>query len=134
RPAAFVMENVKGLLSSKVGGGYMFPRILDDLNHPLKALGRRGGSPRYNIFSLTTSSLLASGELPGRDFVLRSEVCGVPQSRHRVIRLGLREDVRSIPTILDASPKLVTVEEVIGDLPPLRSGLSVGEDSPAAWL
>ncbi|MFX7506969.1 DNA cytosine methyltransferase, partial [Acinetobacter baumannii] len=27
-PAAFVMENVKGILSSKVGGELMFPRIL----------------------------------------------------------------------------------------------------------
>jgi DNA (cytosine-5)-methyltransferase 1 len=32
-PAAFVMENVKGMLSSKVDGGGIFSRVLDDLEN-----------------------------------------------------------------------------------------------------
>jgi len=34
RPAIFVMENVKGLLSSRVSGRMIFPQILADLEHP----------------------------------------------------------------------------------------------------
>ncbi len=34
RPAVFVMENVKGILSSKVAGEQMFPQILRDLADP----------------------------------------------------------------------------------------------------
>ena len=39
-PAVFVMENVKGILSSKLGQHELFPRILDDLRRPGVALGR----------------------------------------------------------------------------------------------
>lgn len=39
RPAEFVMENVKGILSSKVDGTPIFPRKLEDLRSPR---GRRG--------------------------------------------------------------------------------------------
>ena len=31
QPEVFVMENVKGILSSKVDGQYIFPRVLEDL-------------------------------------------------------------------------------------------------------
>ena len=43
-PAAFVMENVKGILSSRVNGELMFPKILEDLSRP----GGRHG-PKYNL-------------------------------------------------------------------------------------
>ena len=43
KPEVFVMENVKGILSSKVSGTPVFPTILADLKHPGKALGKIGG-------------------------------------------------------------------------------------------
>lgn len=59
------------------------------------------------------------------NYLIRSEEFGIPQARHRVILIGVREDIKQIPDILDKNiyPK-VSVKEVIGDLPKLRSGLS----------
>ena len=50
RPEAFVMENVKGILSSKVGDQRIFPKLLEDLRCPNKALGKRSTRQgRYRI-------------------------------------------------------------------------------------
>ena len=49
-PEAFVMENVKGILSSKIQGQHIFPTILEDLADPAKALSKRSGA-RYRIFA-----------------------------------------------------------------------------------
>src|SRR6056297_2102279 len=43
RPAAFVMENVKGMISSRVDGGGIFQRVLEDLS---------GAGDGYNLFPL----------------------------------------------------------------------------------
>ena len=45
RPRAFVMENVKGILSSRVGGERIFPKILKDLADPEAALGLSTSGP-----------------------------------------------------------------------------------------
>ena len=39
RPEIFIMENVKGILSSKVNGKSIFPKLLRDLQCPDLALG-----------------------------------------------------------------------------------------------
>ena len=57
------------------------------------------------------------------DFVIRSELYGIPQKRHRVIILGVRSDIDSCPDILKPQ-KPVTVYDAISDLPKLRSSLS----------
>jgi DNA (cytosine-5)-methyltransferase 1 len=69
------------------------------------------------------------------DFIIRAEDHGVPQARHRVILIGIREDhLAKVPdTLLRPSPA-PTVREVIADLPRLRSGLSKEPDSFAAWV
>lgn len=78
-PAVFVMENVKGLLSAGHSGRNMFDLIISDL--------RMGGQYRVR-------SLVVGDEVPQpRDFVIRAEEYGIPQKRHRVILLGIREDV-----------------------------------------
>ena len=51
------------------------------------------------------------------DFLIRSEEYGVPQNRHRVIIIGIREDINVKPEILTKSDNPVTLEDVIGDLP-----------------
>jgi DNA (cytosine-5)-methyltransferase 1 len=132
RPEAFVMENVKGILSSRVDGQRVFPRILEDLSHPGRALGKRGGKG-YTIYALgtdaSTDDLVHSS---GSDFVVRSELFGIPQARHRVILLGVRNDLNVRPPAL-TSQQQQAAGNVLGDLTPLRSGLSKGTDSPNLW-
>lgn len=131
RPHVFIMENVKGILSSKVGGQQIFHSILRDL-----------ASSGYQIHSLVTDTCFHQGDDPAdvdaREFIVRSELHGVPQARHRVILLGIREDVYNAkgagwkPSVLKNAPP-VSVFEAIGDIPPLRSRISRGKDDEKQW-
>jgi len=60
---------------------------------------------------------------------------GVPQRRQRVIVVGIRSDLASSASkaSIDVSGTRRTVANAIENLPPLRSGLSRGCDSNAAW-
>ncbi len=49
-PTVFVMENVKGLLSSKVNGERVFDLIKNDLKNPA-AVFENVNSPKYNLYS-----------------------------------------------------------------------------------
>lgn len=126
QPAVFVMENVKGLLSSTNNGIGMFGQILHDLRHPSLDL-------TYEIRSLVVDGR-GSKILP-RDFVIQAEKYGIPQKRHRIILLGIRSDVvpRTDHAVLEQTQP-VTVRDAIGDLPPVRSRISPARlDSPEAW-
>mgnify|MGYP002074938698 CR=1 FL=1 len=72
-PPAFVMENVKGVLSSKIGGESIFERILSDLQHPALALDLdRTFQPRYRLFSVSARLNAQRHLFPQRqDFVVR---------------------------------------------------------------
>ncbi len=133
QPHVFVMENVKGILSSKIEGHHIFPQILADLKNPGKALDL-GSNANYKIYSLVVPA--EDPENPEykdfRDFIIRAEQYGIPQARHRVILLGVRTDIEGKPGVLSESPK-VNVEDVIGHLPKLRSGVSKVKDSEANW-
>jgi DNA (cytosine-5)-methyltransferase 1 len=124
RPTIFVMENVKGLLSSTNAGQGTFDRILRDL------AGTAHG-PQYEIHSLVTD-LNDSAYSPG-DFVIRSERFGIPQRRHRVILLGILKgsgfESKSFKRLSEDDP--ISTIDAIGDLPKLRSGISrfKGDDS-----
>ena len=143
-PSAFVMENVKGLLSSKHGGEQIFQRILDDLRMPGKALDDyqpRNPNVEYKLFPLGTSRQQHLGlydDPPAESFVLRTEDLGLPQARHRVIIVGLRLDrvERSQEALLPlAGPtEHTTLSDVLQELPRLRSGLSRSTDSDSAWM
>ncbi|MDW8206850.1 MAG: DNA cytosine methyltransferase, partial [Chloroherpetonaceae bacterium] len=124
-PQVFVMENVTGILSSLYRGENIFLRILDDLRCP------EGGNRAYRIYSLTTRRIADECYVPG-DYVVRCERYGIPQKRHRVILIGVREDLTGTPAMLSPGEQ-IPVEQVIGDLPPLRSQLSRESDSPACW-
>jgi DNA (cytosine-5)-methyltransferase 1 len=122
RPAAFVMENVKGILSSKVGGVQIFSKILEDLQRPG---GKKG--PRYQIIPLLVPM---SGRIPssGSSYLLRAEELGVPQARHRVVLLGLSEGFQVRPeSLLVSQEDRYSVEDVIRGLPKLRSGITDAE-------
>lgn len=125
-PPVFVMENVKGLLSSRHSENSIFDLILSDLKLPRPAL-------EYEILSMAVTR---EGHLNPSDFVLRAEKYGVPQKRHRVILVGVRRDVAERGFRLQplAEQARVTVQEAIYDLPRLRSGISpASRDSADDW-
>ncbi|MFN5129012.1 MAG: DNA cytosine methyltransferase [Sphingomonadaceae bacterium] len=136
RPAAFVMENVKGMLSSSVDGVPIFGKVLENLRSA-------AGADSYRLLALSPQRH-ASGRLPlepvPSDFILRAEDFGVPQSRHRVIILGVRRDLadgidenRLCDARLQPHERQARVSDVLDGMPPLRSGLSRGQDSAVAW-
>lgn len=136
QPPVFVMENVKGLLSAKLNQQSTFQRIIADLQNPFLAMfGTSNGKHlSYKLFSISRRS---SGNLfnepDPEDFIVRSEEYGIPQARHRIIILGIRSDVyHADPNLLQTTPK-VPIENVLGDLPRLRSGLSKEIDSADEW-
>ena len=137
-PAVFVMENVKGLLSATLNDQHLFRLILDDLRNPSLALERAGRSAkgggsnhRYRVYSPVSGLELSDGDLPKT--IVRCEKYGIPQARHRVILVGVRDDIGAIlPEALQEKTK-VCVKDVLGGMAPLRSGLSRGLDSPEAW-
>ena len=137
RPAVFVMENVKGILSSSVGGQRIFHTILKDLADPDLAVGERKSRGGYRIHSLTCGTYFERSMLPDdidpRNFVVRAEEYGIPQARHRVILLGVRDDIEIAPSPLKRSLQMMSVYDAIRALPPLRSRLSKQEDSPELW-
>jgi DNA (cytosine-5)-methyltransferase 1 len=134
RPAAFVMENVKGMLSSTLNSELIFKRISEDL---------RQAGDGYILVALAPRSqqqqdLIWTSPHPS-DFIVRSEDFGLPQARHRVIIVGIRKRDFDPQAILDAGPlltnvsKTVVVEDVLGGMPRLRSGLSQN-DSRDEWV
>jgi DNA (cytosine-5)-methyltransferase 1 len=116
-PAIFVMENVKGLLSAKVGDQKVFHWILNDLKDPSKLFPGKE-SPKYKLYSLVTDNVKKD-----KDFLIKAENYGIPQRRHRVILLGIRDDINAKPGFLKKKEE-VTLDSVIGGLPEIRSRLN----------
>lgn len=128
-PPVFVMENVKGLLSSRHEGEWMMQRIMNDLRHPKEGL-------RYRLLSLTSEAPTREGSQPPepRDFVVACERFGAPQRRHRIIILGVREDL-SVADFRPLKPraKPLTLRKALLGMPRIRSRLSDAPDSAKAW-
>lgn len=133
QPDVFVMENVRGILSAKIDGEIMFPRILKDLRTPGRIT--KITTPRYKIFSLVVNAKDPINPTydDSTDFLIKSENYGVPQARHRVILLGVREDLERVPETLTSFETQPTVEQVLADLPQLRSGFSKRKDNATDW-
>lgn len=132
RPAAFVMENVKGMLSSTVESRHVFEMLVEDLS----SLGT-GRGHHYELRAIRVENGKASLQEAVRpaDFIVRAESFGVPQRRHRVIIVGIRSDLatRAADVQVNVSARTQTVSDVIGMMPALRSGISRGLDDAAAW-
>lgn len=128
-PPIFVMENVKGLLSSSTDEhGGMFAKIKSDLEN-------RDGEHQYTIHSVVSDK--EPDQLSPRDFVIQAEQYGVPQKRHRVILVGIRDDYfdPSVKLHMLQESERVTVGEALADMPKLRSGISPSRDDSATdWL
>jgi DNA (cytosine-5)-methyltransferase 1 len=138
-PALFVMENVKGLLSATLRNRRMFDRIHEDLASPGRVLLHRSAKRRqhrYNILSLAAGGDLFNDTDVG-DYVVHAERHGLPQARHRVILVGVRDDLVTNRNSAEAwLPQLDETPacKVLDRMPALRSGLSAGIDSPDTWL
>jgi DNA (cytosine-5)-methyltransferase 1 len=132
RPEVFVMENVRGILSAKVGGRRIFEDILRDLRHPGRVVAG-SGTPHENLEYRIHSLVVEGEDLKPEDYLIRSEQYGVPQTRHRVILLGVRSDIACRPGVLQPATASVTVRQMLLDLPDVRSRLSRVKDSPEAW-
>jgi DNA (cytosine-5)-methyltransferase 1 len=140
KPAVFVMENVKGILSSKIAGESIFKQILQDLVDPNKALGDPVSGTKYRICSLVTGQSFGPGDdvnkVDPRGFIIKAEEHGIPQARHRVILIGIAlDDAGDIPEyggVPEISVRVGT-KQVLGDLPELRSRLTKQRDDGEAW-
>ena len=132
RPAVAVMENVKGMLSARRNGELIFPEVMRRLQHA-------GGTDEYRLFALASRSGAQSSHdgLMPEDFLVRAEEHGVPQTRHRVFVICVRRDVAGalaeehLPR-LEPERDPVSVDDIIGAMPRLRSRLSRGDD-PNSW-
>lgn len=122
-PSVFVMENVKGILSSKINNDYIFHSILKDLANP--SCTKKG--PKYRIHSLSCDTFFENGMDPEsidpRKYIICAEDYGIPQARHRVILLGIREDLGVTPKTLRKTLS-TNVNDAIASLPRIRSTLS----------
>jgi DNA (cytosine-5)-methyltransferase 1 len=132
-PAAFVMENVRGLLSSSLKKKQIFDLIRRDLEL---------AGPGYKLLALNPQKdqmpELFESPIDASDFVVRAEDFGVPQARHRVIVIGIRGDLAErltsssdIPLLKPRSER-ATVRQVLESMPRLRTGLS-RNDSQENW-
>lgn len=97
-PKAFVMENVKGLLSMQ--NGQVIKTIVEEFSNA----GFCGYNVEYKI--------------------LRASDYGVPQNRERVILIGFRKDLNIQPIHPEPinQDHFVTVDEAISDLPQIEAG------------
>src|SRR3546814_15886675 len=113
------MENGKGLLSSSVdGSAKIVEQVLSDLG------GSRPEGGKYRLLAVASrtkgQTRLEVGVSDARDFLVRAEEFGVPQARHRVIIVGIREDIAEAvgPDVLsvrmEAAEEPATVRDEIG--------------------
>jgi len=129
------MENVKGLLSSRrIKKQNTFDLIISDLKRPLDVDAKYTNGPLlYKLFSISKKRPENLYEIKPEDYIVRSEDYGIPQARHRIIIFGIRSDIfNSDPAILEKTDQ-VSIDDVISDLPKLRSGLSKEADSAKEW-
>lgn len=135
-PAVFVMENVKGMLSSLVDGEKIFDKVLSDLGAAC------GGD--YQLVTLAPR-VHTGADLNGRcpapaEFIVCAENYGLPQARHRVIVVGIRKDFAECLSaaevkkgLLGPSTARATLRDVLHGMPKLRSGISGLPDSAETW-
>lgn len=131
-PPVFVMENVKGLLSSTLKGQLVIDQIIRDLKHPAG-----NGKLRYNLYSFvgrhSNRGVFNDVQTDASDFLIHSEDFGIPQARHRLIILGVRSDIKIAPEYLKKAKTPVPLRSVISDLPKIRSSVSRRKNQQRKW-
>ena len=107
-PDIFVMENVKGLLSARHNGQGVFEHIYADMQ-----------DAGYEI-----RSLVVKDPQNPVDYVVEAEKYGIPQMRHRVILLGVKEGSGMSTGILVPSREM-SLRSALCGLPKIRSAFSM---------
>lgn len=95
QPTVFVMENVTGLLSATLENRKIFEKILADLQYPA------GPDSKLHYHIVPVVSPEPGKEADPNDprrFIVRCEQYGVPQQRHRLILIGLRDTLKQSST------------------------------------
>jgi DNA (cytosine-5)-methyltransferase 1 len=137
-PSIFVMENVKGLLSSKHKGSRILERIKQDLQRPRNVSGAtpRRHKNRKLVYELHPLWAPAERDLlnepSNKDFIVEAEKQGIPQARHRLFIIGLRKDLKLSMQHLEKSEGTLNAWGVLKDLPELHSTLS--KQKNLGWL
>ena len=133
QPSIAVLENVKGMLSAEHYGERVFPNVVNSLMNA-------GGPDRYRLFSLDPyfQGMEWGVWLQSKDFLIEAEQYGVPQIRHRLFIVCIREDIaEKIPAdlmpMLEKSERVATVHDVLGAMPKLRSRLKNETDDGLTW-
>ncbi len=133
RPAIFLMENVKGMLSSSIQNRKIFEMLMEDLS----SLGT-GKDHLYDLRSIVINENHAyfKESTKPEDYIIRAETFGIPQRRHRLFIVGIRSDLSSRATevSIEIDRTERTVKDIIGNLPKLRSGISKGQDNFGDWV
>ena len=88
-PRVFVMENVVGMIKGKMKGRFI------EIMNKLKSLG-------YNV----------------KCKKMNSKYFGVPQSRERLIFIGVRADLNKVPVFPIPNSKIISAYEAIKDIKP----------------
>lgn len=137
-PSIFVMENVKGLLSSKHQGTAIIDRIRSDLGNPrdaieVKPLRRKRGKVEYDLYPLwKPEKEPKNAKEENKAHIVNAEKQGVPQARHRLFIIGIRRDLKLKMHHLDQIEQQVPAWDVLHDLPKIHSHLSKEKDR--GWL
>src|SRR5690606_6640001 len=99
-----------------------------DLKNPRNVFPE-SDAPKYKVFSFVKSpdeydEMGFPLYKENKDFLIKTEKYGVPQRRHRVILLGIREDIQhdSIRPLI-AHGNETNLIQVIGSVPEIRSGI-----------
>lgn len=139
-PPVFVMENVKGIITAKLAGQPALEKMLVDLQDPGRVTGIGFGNGnrrhRYEIWPLATRGHRCDlfGLFKPHEYLIEADHYGIPQKRHRVILLGIRDDLRITPDLLaPQSGRPPSVGEILHGLPPLRSGIARTPESRRQW-
>jgi DNA (cytosine-5)-methyltransferase 1 len=138
-PPFFIMENVKGLLSASVENKSIFEQMRSDFKHPALIFDDINNNSNYTIYPLTANEyhkdLAGEYLLNPTDFIIKSEQYGIPQKRHRVILLGIRDDLNLTAEDIEPITKQdeIPISNIIDDLPIRRSGISKGIDDRVTW-
>ena len=137
-PSIFVMENVKGLLSSKHQGTPIIDRIKSDLKKPrdaieVRPLRRINNNVEYDLYPLWKPEQEAKNAIEkNKEHIVNAEKQGVPQARHRLFIIGIRKDLKLKMQPLEQKPKQLPAWVVLQDLPKIHSHLSKEKDR--GWL
>jgi len=94
KPLAFVAENVKGILT--LGNGKIIDAIISDFR--------------------------SKGYIVNKPHLVNAADYGVSQDRHRVVLIGLREDLGLSFSGLKPVKEKVTLKEALKDVPPPKKG------------